>query len=82
MLDENQWDKLITEAGITRKWLSEQVFLSRQKDYSNPFRNMVYQSESERDLVLGALEENSFIQEEKKDCEAFLVALKRLKMEI
>ena len=81
IFDQNQWNKLVSEASRTRKWLSEQVFISRQKDYVNPFRNMVYESEAERDLVLGALEENSFIQQEKKECEAFIEGLERLRME-
>jgi len=81
IFDQNQWNKLVSEASQTRKWLSEQVFISRQKDYVNPFRNMVYENEAERDLVLGALEENSFIQQEKKECEAFIEGLERLRME-
>jgi hypothetical protein len=79
MLDQDQWDKLVTEAGQTRKWLSDQVFVSRKKDYVNPFRNMVYESGEERDLVLGALEDNSFIQQERKECELYIARLERLK---
>ena len=80
LFDQNQWDNLITEAIQTRKWLSDQVFVSRQKDYMNPFRNMVYESDEERDLVLGALDDNSFIQQEKRDCEAFIRRLESIKM--
>ena len=80
MFDQNQWDNLLAEAILTRKWLSDQVFISRQKDYNNPFRNMVYENDKERDLILGALEDNSFIQQERKDCGEFIARLESLKM--
>jgi hypothetical protein len=48
-----------------RKWMSESIYKSRKKDYDNPFRNMVYANEEERDQVLGSLASNSFIKTEK-----------------
>ena len=39
---------------------------SRAKDYSNPFRQMVYETEQEMEKVLGRLKDNSFIAQEKK----------------
>ncbi|WP_158859393.1 DUF4954 family protein [Lunatibacter salilacus] len=80
LFDQNHWDDFITDAIHTRKWLSDQVFVSRQKDYMNPFRNMVYESDEERDIVLGALEDNSFIQQEKRDCKTFIKRLESIKM--
>jgi hypothetical protein len=55
-----------------RKWMSERIYKSRKKDYDNPFRNMVYASEKERDQVLGALETNSFIQAERSETIKFV----------
>jgi hypothetical protein len=60
------FNQIIGTAIETRQYLSHQVYLSRAKDYENPFRNMVYSSDAERDEVLGKLEENQFIAEEKK----------------
>jgi len=37
---------------------------SRAKDYSNPFRTMVYETAEEMNKVLGRLEDNSFIQQQ------------------
>jgi len=42
------------------------IELSRSKDYSNPFRKMVYETEQEMDKVLGKLSDNAFINMEKK----------------
>ena len=35
---------------------------SRSKDYTNPFRKMVYESMGEMNEVMGKFEENSFIK--------------------
>lgn len=42
------------------------IELSRSKDYTNPFRKMVYETEQEMDKVLGKLSDNAFINMEKK----------------
>ena len=38
------------------------IFKAREKDYTNPFRKMVYDNNEEMNEVLGKLEDNSFIQ--------------------
>lgn len=45
----------------TNEWLLKGIRLSRAKDYSNPFRRMVYESVAEMETVTGKLEENTFI---------------------
>jgi hypothetical protein len=45
------------------------IFDSRAKDYSNPFRKMVYDNNEEMNKVLGRLEDNSFIQHQLADLE-------------
>ncbi|WP_209328853.1 DUF4954 family protein [Lunatimonas salinarum] len=75
---QTEWVEVLQEAVETRRWLSEQTFLSRQKDYQNRFRNMVYDSLEERDLILGTVEGNAFIQEEKLECEAFIKKMEKV----
>jgi hypothetical protein len=48
---------LATAGSITRNILS-----SREKDYENPFRKMVYENQAEMDKVVGRPDENSFIK--------------------
>jgi hypothetical protein len=43
----------------------DQIYQSREKDYSNPFRQMVYGNAAEMEKVVGTLAENPFIQQEK-----------------
>ncbi len=54
--------KLLIETISTKQWMTEGILKSREKDYTNPYRKMVYENNLEMNLVLGSLEDNSFIQ--------------------
>lgn len=56
--------QLLEESVTTKNWIRKGIFDSRAKDYSNPFRKMLYESEAEMNKVIGRLEDNSFIQQE------------------
>jgi hypothetical protein len=62
---------LINKAIITQEWITASISQSREKDYSNPFRKMVYDSQEEMDNVVGKLENNSFISQQKTELEKF-----------
>ena len=55
----------------SKKWLVDNIHKSREKDYSNPYRNMVYANDAERDAVLGKMEDNAFIIEQDAELETF-----------
>jgi hypothetical protein len=61
----------ISEVKETKKWMVESVESSRKKDYTNPFRKLMYDSQEELDEVLGKFEDNEFIKDQKKELEAF-----------
>ena len=44
---------------------------SREKDYTDYYRNMVYRSEAEMDTVIGPLEDNAFLRQLRADTEKF-----------
>ena len=48
----------------TKTWMGKGIYTSRAKDYSNPFRKMVYESNDEMNAVIGRLEDNQFIQDQ------------------
>jgi hypothetical protein len=55
-------DKYLTiKADIT-----ESILYTRSKDYKNPFRKMVYENEEEMNKVIGNIDNNSFINEQKE----------------
>ena len=51
----------------TKEWMVKGIFDSRAKDYSNPFRKMIYETQAEMDEVIGKLKDNSFIQQQEKE---------------
>lgn len=81
-LTMEEWGTLFSEAIQTRKWLSEEVYLSRKKDYTNPFRQMMYDSHEEMEKVLGKIDENEFIVQEKESCKRLSDKMKRVKKQV
>ncbi len=59
--------QLLMQALDTKEWMCKGIFDSRAKDYSNPFRKMVYDTNEEMNKVIGRLEDNSFIQQQLAD---------------
>jgi hypothetical protein len=56
--------QLLQEALTTKEWMCKGIFDSRAKDYSSPFRKMVYDTNEEMNKVMGRLEDNVFIQQQ------------------
>ena len=56
---------------LTREWMVSQIRGSRAKDYVNPFRKMVYETEEEMNKILGSLNDNSFIKQEMASLSAY-----------
>ena len=44
--------------------MTEGILKSREKDYTNPYRKMVYENNTEMNKVIGSLEDNRFIQDQ------------------
>jgi hypothetical protein len=60
-LDVAGFKELLNKSIVTAEWITRGIFSSRQKDYLNPFRKMVYDTQAEMDQVIGKLDNNSFI---------------------
>ena len=56
--------QLLQQLLVSREWMVKGIYESRAKDYTNPFRKMVYDTADEMNTVLGKLEDNSFIQQQ------------------
>ncbi len=54
-----------------KTWMCKGIYESREKDYKNAFRKMVYDTKEEMEKVVGKLEDNSFIQQELKVLDQF-----------
>jgi len=63
--------ELLQASVATKEWMTQGIYTSRAKDYSNPFRQMVYESKEEMNVVVGSLQDNSFIKQEKAALKAY-----------
>ena len=77
--DLTLFKELLDEALTTKEWISKGIYSSREKDYSSPFRKMVYDTNEEMNAVIGRFEDNVFIQEQMKELDAFRIQMAQLK---
>lgn len=69
---------VLQKAILTKTWMCKGMLEAREKDYTNPFRKMVYDTTKEMNAVLGKLEENSFIQDQFKELEGMKLQVKNI----
>lgn len=69
---------LLKQVFVTKIWMTDAIYESRAKDYSNPFRQMVYETEKEMEKVTGKLKDNSFILQQQEELVAFEEKIERI----
>jgi Domain of unknown function (DUF4954) len=69
---------MLANAISTSKWMTENIFKSRAKDFTNPFRQMPYDSPGEMEAVVGSLEGNSFIEQERENAKQYQRLLRKM----
>ena len=69
---------LLERSIATKEWMTKGIYDSRAKDYTNPFRKMVYTSTEEMNTVVGSLAANSFIRQEKEALKKYRSAAEAL----
>jgi hypothetical protein len=70
-LTKGQWLGALQKAADIQDYIRDQVFLSRKKDYDNPFRQSTFRSAEEMIAAIGVIDDNSFVKQVRKETEAF-----------
>ena len=78
-MDATLFAYLMNEALVTKQWITKNIAFSREKDYTNSFRKMVYDNDTEMSQVLGDIKENSFINDQKKSVKPFIKTVNDIK---
>jgi hypothetical protein len=78
-IDAQQFGTLLNEVVATKEWMTKGIYDSRAKDYTNPYRKMVYESVGEMTEVVGKLEENGFIKTQIEELKSFKSEITSLK---
>ena len=63
-INKQQFNSLLDGMISTKEWMAKGIYDSKAKDYSNPYRKMVYDTTAEMNAVIGKLEDNSFIKDQ------------------
>jgi len=80
-MDREAWRSLLASMRTMASSISEAAHASRRKDYEDPFRRMVYESEAEMEAVVGSLDDNPFLEDLRRRTEAFVRILTALLLE-
>lgn len=70
-LSKKIFTEWIKEIKVTKQWMVDSIEASRKKDYTNPFRKMMYDTQVELDEVLGKFDDNVFIKDQKAELKTF-----------
>lgn len=70
-LTKADWKSVINKTVIIQKYVSDQVYSSRKKDFDNPFRQTTFRNPEEMKAAFGSVEDNSFIVQVRKETEDF-----------
>ncbi len=70
-LDKDEWNRWLGLGHELQEQVLRRTRASREKDYQNDFRKMMYGSEEEMNEVVGAIEGNSFIGELERETDTF-----------
>jgi hypothetical protein len=62
----------------TRRWITGQVYITRAKDFNDPFRIVTYRNREEMEKVVGRLEDNPFIKLAREEERRFEALIKNL----
>ncbi len=78
-LSKNDWKSALEKTVKIQKFVADQVYSSRKKDFDNPFRKTTFRNMAEMKAAFGNVEENSFIVQVRRETEDFEVQAEQIK---
>jgi hypothetical protein len=73
------WNSALDKTVKIQKYVCDEVYNSRKKDFDNPFRKTTFRNADEMKAAFGTLEENSFIVQVRKETEEFIKLAEEIK---
>ena len=78
-LTPEAWTAALDEAVRIQEYVADQTYVTRKKDYDNPFRRMAYSTDEEMEAVLGTAEDNTFVKQVREETEQFKTLIEAVK---
>jgi hypothetical protein len=77
-LTGNRFKNLLFQVLDIKEWMVKNIYESRAKDYQNEFRKMVYDNEAEMEKVVGRLDDNVFIDQQKEEFKRMRYSIEKI----
>ena len=74
-----QFNDLLQQTIGIKEWMYRNIYESRSKDYQNVFRKMIYDNEAEMEEVIGKLDDNVFINQQKEELQDLKKSIERIR---
>ncbi len=71
-MTNEQWLAALEDSARIQHYISDQVYLSRKKDYDNPFHRSTFRNDDEMEAAIGTIEENDFIRQMRAETGEYL----------
>lgn len=78
-ITQDLWFSALDKAAEIQEFINEQVYISRSKDFENPFRQATYRNLEEMTAAIGTIEDNSFVKQVREETENFKKLIRSLK---
>jgi hypothetical protein len=78
-LDKDRWFAMLDKAIEIQEYIRDQVYVTRKKDYENPFRQATYRNMAEMTAAIGTIEDNSFVKQVRAETEEFKKKIDQIK---
>jgi hypothetical protein len=78
-LTKADWKSALNKVVKIQKFVCDQVYSSRKKDFDNPYRQSTFRNMAEMKAAFGTIEENSFIVQVRKETEDFEIQVEEIK---
>jgi len=70
-LTKEQWVDALNKAVEIQEFIRDQVYISRKKDFDNPFRQATYRNLDEMTAAIGTIDDNGFVKQMREEAEQF-----------
>jgi hypothetical protein len=77
-LDKDKWCDALNKAVTIQEYVRDQVYISRKKDFDNPFRQATYRNMDEMTAAIGTIDDNSFVKQVRGETEEFKQTVAKL----
>ena len=71
-LSRDTWNDVLQQAIDIQQYICDQVYITRKKDYENPYRNATFRNEAEKLAVVGTIDEVGFVQQIREETVSYI----------